>query len=173
MEMARQLLASMKQEPVAWMHRNGVSLMWAGDLDAKFKAKKGGWSPLYAAPQLPQPSVPDEMTPSRIQDMALFDGHQLDDDEANAAADGWNACRGAMLQGNHRDLSYPVDPQVAAYEKIMEQAMLDGWVAVPVEPTPEMLNAWLSEIANWRGHVAGYKAMLAAVPQQEGSSDAE
>ncbi|EPV0628795.1 hypothetical protein ACV1FS_004079 [Citrobacter koseri] len=42
-----------------------------------------------------------------------------------------------------------------------------GWVAVPVEPTEAMLNAWLSEVANWRGHVAGYKAMLAAAPQQE------
>ena len=42
-----------------------------------------------------------------------------------------------------------------------------GWVAVPVEPTEAMLNAWLSEVANWRGHVAGYKAMLAAAPQYE------
>jgi len=54
--MARQMLAGMEQEPVAYMHRNGVSLMWAGDLDAKFKVKQGGWSPLYAAPQLPQPA---------------------------------------------------------------------------------------------------------------------
>ena len=41
-----------------------------------------------------------------------------------------------------------------------------GYVMVPKEPTNEMLNAWLSEIANWRGHVAGYKAMLAAAPLQ-------
>lgn len=43
----------------------------------------------------------------------------------------------------------------------------DGYALVPVEPTEKMLNAWLSEVANWRGHVAGYKAMLAAAPQQE------
>lgn len=42
-----------------------------------------------------------------------------------------------------------------------------GWVAVPVEPTEEMLNAWLSEVANWRGHVAGYKAMLAAAMEEK------
>ncbi|EIX1192087.1 hypothetical protein MJV30_001614 [Salmonella enterica] len=42
-----------------------------------------------------------------------------------------------------------------------------GYAMVPKEPTNEMLNAWLSEIANWRGHIAGYKAMLAAAPQQE------
>lgn len=37
-----------------------------------------------------------------------------------------------------------------------------GYVMVPKEPTESMINAWLSEVANWRGHVAGYKAMLAA-----------
>ncbi|ECC3629193.1 hypothetical protein JJH17_002492 [Salmonella enterica subsp. enterica serovar Weltevreden] len=42
-----------------------------------------------------------------------------------------------------------------------------GYAMVPKEPANEMLNAWLSEIANWRGHIAGYKAMLAAAPQQE------
>lgn len=53
-------------------------------------------------------------------------------------ADGWNACRAAMLQGGFRDLSQPVDPQVAEYEQIMLQ---DGWVMVPVEPTEEMIAA--------------------------------
>ncbi|HEB7255106.1 TPA: hypothetical protein R0548_000270 [Salmonella enterica subsp. enterica serovar Infantis] len=52
--------------------------------------------------------------------------------------DGWNACRAAMLQANQRDLSQPVDRQVAEYEKIMLQA---GWVMVPVEPTDEMIAA--------------------------------
>ncbi|WP_336997867.1 hypothetical protein [Leclercia sp. M50] len=46
-----------------------------------------------------------------------------------------------MPQGNQRDLSYPVDPQVAEYEKIMQQAVPDGWVAVPVEPTEDMIIA--------------------------------
>ncbi|WP_373393596.1 hypothetical protein ACEPRU_10245 [Raoultella ornithinolytica] len=41
-----------------------------------------------------------------------------------------------------------------------------GYVMVPKEPTESMINAWLSEVANWRGHVAGYKAMLAAAPQE-------
>ena len=42
----------------------------------------------------------------------------------------------------------------------------DGWKLVPVEPTEKMINARLSEVANWRGHVEGYKAMLAAAPQE-------
>lgn len=43
----------------------------------------------------------------------------------------------------------------------------DGWVMVPKEPTQSMIKAWLSEVANWRGHAAGYKAALAAAPQHE------
>ncbi|HBM7586559.1 TPA: hypothetical protein LZ306_003342 [Enterobacter bugandensis] len=42
-----------------------------------------------------------------------------------------------------------------------------GWVILPAEPTQAMMNAWLSEVANWRGHAAGYRAMIAAAPQQE------
>ena len=64
---------------------------------------------------------------------------------------GWNACRAAMLQG--ADGNSPVMP--------------DGWVILPAEPTQAMMNAWLSEVANWRGHAAGYRAMIAAAPQQE------
>lgn len=55
--------------------------------------------------------------------------------------------------GNSEQLNSPVTP--------------DDWVMVPKEPTQAMINAWLSEVANWRGHVAGYKAMLAAVPEKE------
>lgn len=43
--------------------------------------------------------------------------------------------RAAMLQANQRDLSQPVDPQVADYEKTMLQA---GWVMVPKTVTPEI-----------------------------------
>ena len=60
-----------------------------------------------------------------------------------------------MLQsfGNSEQLNSPVIP--------------DGWVILPAEPTQAMMNAWLSEVANWRGHAAGYRAMIAAAPQQE------
>lgn len=64
--------------------------------------------------------------------------------------DGMNR-RAAMLQG--ADGNSPVIPE--------------GWVMLPAEPTQAMMNAWLSEIANWRGHAAGYRAMIAAAPQQE------
>ncbi|EFU3139219.1 hypothetical protein HUH30_004326 [Salmonella enterica] len=46
-------------------------------------------------------------------------------------------------------------------------AIPDDWVMVPKEPTQAMIKAWLSEVANFRGHAAGYKAALAAAPQRE------
>ncbi|EEE6682669.1 hypothetical protein JT487_002503 [Salmonella enterica] len=84
----------------------------------------------------PAPVVPDE-----CPDELLAFCEQVIDSRitANAKADGlWNACRAAMLQGKFRDLSQPVDPQVAEYEQIMLRA---GWVMVPVEPTDEMIAA--------------------------------
>lgn len=86
------------------------------------------------APQLLQPELPEEATPDDIEILASIRpphgvAYQWDEDQRNAAADAWNACRGAMLQGNHRDLSYPVDPQVAEYEKIMQQALPNSLVA--------------------------------------------
>lgn len=43
----------------------------------------------------------------------------------------------------------------------------DGWVMVTKEPTQAMIKAWLSEIANFRGHAAGYRAAIEAAPQLE------
>ncbi|EKS4648673.1 DUF550 domain-containing protein [Salmonella enterica] len=76
----------------------------------------------------------------------------------------WNACRAAMLQG----VEQPQNARQNIPENIPDgnsPVTPDGWVMVPKEPTQAMINAWLSEVADWRGHVAGYKAMLAAAPQ--------
>lgn len=107
--MASQLLVSMEQEPVAWMHRNGVSLMWAGDLDAKFEVKQGGWSPLYAAPQLPQPAV----VPSAELLSAMEEVLRISDRDHEAwhrARKGIADFRAVMIQGaepvsQHPDLT--------------------------------------------------------------------
>ncbi|KKB27100.1 hypothetical protein Btm27_06014 [Bacillus thuringiensis serovar mexicanensis] len=42
-----------------------------------------------------------------------------------------------------------------------------SWVMVPTDPSPPMIKAWLSEIANFRGHAAGYRAAIEAAPQLE------
>ncbi|UTJ40427.1 hypothetical protein [Klebsiella grimontii] len=77
-----------------------------------------------------------------------------------------NACRAAMLQAGNSPV-IGIDLATGA-DKTVEVRYVapPGYVMVPKEPTETMINAWLSEVANWRGHVAGYKAMLAAAPQE-------
>ncbi|EAA5613441.1 TPA: DUF551 domain-containing protein [Salmonella enterica subsp. enterica serovar Bredeney] len=103
----------------------------------------------------PAPVVPDEMATS--DDMNLYQ---------KSFAQGYNACRAAMLQG----VEQPQNARQNIPENIPDgnsPAIPDDWVMVPKEPTQAMIKAWLSEIANFRGHAAGYKAALAAAPQQE------
>ncbi|WP_343103253.1 hypothetical protein [Escherichia coli] len=73
------------------------------------------------------------------------------------------ACRAAML--------HSAEPVSQAYKLNAldgnSPVTQDGWVMVPKEPTQAMIKAWLSEIANFRGHAAGYRAALEAAPQLE------
>ncbi|MCV4306124.1 hypothetical protein OH721_03750 [Escherichia coli] len=110
----------------------------------------------------------------------------------------YNACRDAMLQGKAEPVTTlkpaifidgsisPDDvdklaeaiskfnserrgPQEMIAESVSQRDELpEGWVAVPVEPTPEML-AEICLVDGWteRALRARYKAMLAAVPQPE------
>lgn len=114
----------------------------------------------------PAPVVPDER-PSLNNGIVGFD-------------EGWNACRAAMLRaepvttanklGNSPVIG--IDP-ASGPDRTVEVRYVapPGYVMVPKEPTESMINAWLSEVANWRGHVAGYKAMLAAAPQDNPALD--
>ncbi|ENU3515330.1 DUF550 domain-containing protein [Salmonella enterica] len=90
----------------------------------------------------------------------------------------WTESRAAMLQSKYRDLSQPVDLQIAEYEKIMLRAgnspvIPDGYTLVPVEPTDEMIEAAMNcedvlfnsdeSFCVQFGNI--YEAMLAAAPQ--------
>ncbi|HGV9187216.1 TPA: hypothetical protein ACNO4N_005797, partial [Salmonella enterica subsp. enterica serovar Newport] len=112
--------------------------------------------------------VPEEITDESTEQRLM--GRRW----AHSFCAGWNACRAAMLQSKYRDLSQPVDPQIAEYEQIMLQA---GWVMVPVEPTDEMIAAAMDcedvlfnsdeSFCVQFGNI--YEAMLAAAPQPETS----
>lgn len=112
------------------------------------------------------PVVPPAIEPDYKVIKSILPTANPDEYACCIAADMWNACRAAMLHG--------VDQPQNARQNIPENipdgnspAIPDDWVMVPKEPTQAMIKAWLSEVANWRGHVAGYKAALAAAPQHE------
>ncbi|MEG6330354.1 DUF551 domain-containing protein [Enterobacter hormaechei] len=114
--MARQLLAGLEQGPVAYI---GVKML--NDMQDECRKTGRVWIsdtglgdcvPLYAAPQLPQPAVPDMATVE-----TTYPDVQTNWQDAKMYAEGWNACRAAMLQsfGNSEQLNSPV--------------IQDGWVA--------------------------------------------
>ncbi len=106
----------------------------------------------------PSPVVPEEKPMPNPLSM-----YAVDAVAAIAEVRGWNACRAAMLHG-----AKPVS-QTYKLNKLSGNSpeTPDGWVMVPKEPTQAMIKAWLSEIANFRGHAAGYRAALEAAPQLE------
>lgn len=99
----RQSLAAMNSEPVAYIFKHPAGrLFWS--LTDKSNKGHDDVMPVYASPQ-PAPVVPEEATSDSIEilasarrrDHAVF---QWDEDQRNAAADSWNACRSAMLQAS-------------------------------------------------------------------------
>ncbi|NKD23182.1 hypothetical protein HEQ76_23830 [Enterobacter asburiae] len=101
--------------------------------------------PLYTAPPSPV-AVPDIATVETTYPDVQTNWH-----DAKMYAEGWNACRAAMLQsfGNSEQLNSPVIP--------------DGWVMVPEEPTHEMLEAGDEQF----GTYDVYRRMIEAAPKLE------
>lgn len=117
--MASQLLASMEQEPVACMYRSGQVVTREECLDDKtFAICCKVETPLYAAPQLPQPAVTYDSLKSKIKGIwwGSCESHIMSDETATAIVE---YCRAAMLQG--------AEPVSQPYK------LRDGWVAVPVD----------------------------------------
>lgn len=131
-EMARQLLASMEQEPVSYTCSDALDDVYCGSAAMMGPAGAVGEVPLYAAPQLPQPavlSVSEGVLKSLLPDVEksefwfehngkiFFEGVRFN----NAV---FEACRAAMLQGaelvSNRD-ELP-DGWVACSERMPEKA---------------------------------------------------
>ncbi|EMJ9737342.1 DUF551 domain-containing protein [Klebsiella pneumoniae] len=102
-ELAAFRLAAMDSEPVAVIDLANLDYLLSGaDADVwPPEREEMGDVLLYRHPQ-PAPVVPEEATPDSIEilasarrrDHAVF---QWDEDQRNAAADSWNACRAAIL----------------------------------------------------------------------------
>ncbi len=104
-ELARIALVAMDSEPVAYIGEKVLEDMAEGYCGRVWPFNKDELSgesriPLYRHAQ--QPVVPEEATSDSIEilasarrrDHAVF---QWDEDQRNAAADSWNACRAAIL----------------------------------------------------------------------------
>ncbi|WP_445441719.1 hypothetical protein [Citrobacter freundii] len=136
---ARIALASLEAEAVACIDRANLDYLESG-ADADVWPASGAGSDdvlLYAAPQLPQPavlSVPDEIP--KLKDGMGFkyvkDGVRYSLNYAN----GWNACRAAMLQaGNHTEQYLDmVDHSGDANEKVDCRLTFDQWLSQQNEP---------------------------------------
>ncbi|HAK3429129.1 TPA: DUF551 domain-containing protein [Salmonella enterica] len=131
-ELARIALASLTAKPIAHTSQYGIDRMIRDNAGLLVQAHGGNAYeiPLYTTP--PAPIVPDAI--STRQAISKMEECEPCDSINVAYKYGWNACRAAMLQANQRDLSQPVDPQVADYEKTMLQAgnspvSPGGWIS--------------------------------------------
>lgn len=96
MELARIALASLEAEPIAYIFKHPAGkLFWA--LTDESNKEQADVIPVYA--DSPAPVVPDEIDVNDVpRAVTYFKTHR------DCYADGWNACRAAMLQsGNFRE----------------------------------------------------------------------
>ncbi|MBE3302839.1 DUF551 domain-containing protein, partial [Enterobacter cloacae complex sp. P30U] len=98
LELARIALASLEAEPVAWLLSGGGAKNHVSfDSGNAYADPLREVTPLYAAPQLPQPAVP-ETVPESLKDKLLTICDLVEDND-EYCQDIWNACRADMLQG--------------------------------------------------------------------------
>ncbi|HIF2615298.1 TPA: DUF550 domain-containing protein [Salmonella enterica] len=111
----------------------------------------------------PAPVVPPAIEPDYEVIKGILPTTNPDEYACCIAADMWNACRADMFQG-----SQPVSNR----DELSSPVILDGYALVPVEPTPEMREAF--HVANEEYESGSYdvwkpdhqwQAMLAAAPQ--------
>ena len=189
--LARIALASLEAEPVAYVDPfafHNFSVYRAGETDNKRMGREWMWAnpdagliPVYTAPPLPV-SVPDEATPENIEILASTFAprgvtYQWDKDECNAAADSWNACRDAMLQGDDGNHPEAQDSWVACSERMPGRGV--DVLACTISPIGGFEEI---ETAQWHGGMKGEQPVfitsadaiepthwmpLPAAPQQE------
>lgn len=169
-ELARIALASLEAEPAGYhvikeCGKVGCSVarLEEAEKTRDFWNKKWTIRPYFYS-AAPAPVVPEEIPKGLAGQIVSLLAHNIGD--KFLAQKIWNACRAAMLQG----VEQPQNTRQNIPENIPDgnsPAIPDDWVMVPKEPTQAMIKAWLSEVDNFRGHAAGYKAALAAAPQRE------
>lgn len=168
-ELARMALAAMDSEPVElpldYLQGHKDGLEWAAQLAEANHPDTGDW--LYDDPIELAKAIrkgPD-MPPAQLAPVVSEDLYKLANHIAsskNGLPDEWQDWAEELESDIRRAAMLQAEPVTTANKLGNSPVIPDGYVMVPKEPTESMINAWLSEVANWRGHVAGYKAMLEA-----------
>lgn len=177
-ELARMALAAMDSEPVGYFGRFDPD---DEDLIDQCSKNVKGAFPLYRHAQQPVVRPAPECQhqwkhggANKLQNQKQcikcgrveLDAQQPIVPDERAAFNAWNNDVDCPLAGRDAKsaawMAWQARSELAGNSPVIPE----GYVMVPNEPTEAMINAWLSEVANWRGHVAGYKAMLAAAPQE-------
>ncbi len=159
---ARIALASLEAEPVAYMHHSGQVMTREGCCDDKiFAICCKVETPLYAAPQLPQPA-PEEIAMQNFRAAMEGIGHILRTLEETFGG----------LHGTHCEPDVLVECKEvcdAIYEAYRKTAQVtpDGWQLVPKEPTAAMNKAGWDAMNEHDAINPTYRAMLAAAPRHE------
>lgn len=156
--MARQLLAGMEQEPVAYMQTGGDDVEYNGHNEF---SGGGKGVPLYAAPQLPQSAV-EEIAMQNFRSAMEGIGHIRRTLEETFIG----------LHGTHCEPDVLVECKEicdAIYEAYRKTAPVtpDGWQLVPKDPTEAMNKAGWAAINEHDEINPTYRAMLAAAPRHE------
>ncbi|EEU1952631.1 DUF551 domain-containing protein [Escherichia coli] len=181
-------LASLEEDPVAYIFKHPAGkLFWA--LTDESNKEQADVIPVYAAP--PVPVVPEEKPMPNALSMLEREITQLIGDAQEATVTGYELIAEAwrLMDGqdpktsdwhskaskylNSNIVEKVDDDRIEAVKAVLRRlagnspGTPDSWVMVPKEPTQDMIKAWLSEIANFRGHAAGYRAAIEAAPQLE------
>ncbi|EFI7101033.1 DUF551 domain-containing protein [Escherichia coli] len=188
LKLAEITLASLEAEPVAYIFKHPAGkLFWA--LTDESNKEQADVIPVYAAP--PVPVVPEEKPMPNALSMLEREITQLIGDAQEATVTGYELIAEAwrLMDGqdpktsdwhskaskylNSNIVEKVDDDRIEAVKAVLRRlagnspGTPDSWVMVPKEPTQAMIKAWLSEIANFRGHAAGYRTAIEAAPQLE------
>ncbi|EHK0699948.1 hypothetical protein ICL29_004074 [Salmonella enterica] len=149
-EMARRLLSSEAQEPVAWRYRttdiNGnPNPHWSFSEEASLL---GLYQPLYAAPQ--PVAVPEDIPRGLAGQIVSLLAHNIGD--KFLAQKIWNACRAAMLNAEPVSQPYTLPDGKPSFGAMMRA--LDAFYADEDVPENAMLAAFKILIADMRDQVA-------------------
>ena len=123
-----------------------------------------GWNQCRAAMLQAEPASNSDELP-----LDYLQGHKDGLEWAAQLAEANHPQTGDWLYDDQIDLARAIrkGPDMPTFQGGNSPVTPDGWVMVPKEPTQAMIKAWLSEIANFRGHAAGYRAAIEAAPQLE------